>query len=342
MQNTSWQRRHILLAFAATALTAAGCGQKPAAKGGAVELLNVSYDPTRELYEQYNAAFVKHWQAKTGQTVSIRQSHGGSGAQARAVIDGVDADVVSLALAGDIDTISQKSGLLPADWQTKFPHNSSPYTSTIVFLVKAGNPKGIKDWGDLIKPGVEVITPNPKTSGGARWNYLAAYAWAKQTYGSDAKAEDYLKTLFQHVPVLDAGARGSTVTFVEPGVGDVLIAWENEAHLSVNKLGKGKFEIVVPSVSVLAEPPVAVVDKIAAKKGSTEVAKEYLNYLYSPEGQEIVAQNYYRPTDATVAAKYADRFPQTKLTTIQDFGGWAKVQKEQFDYGGVFDRITKK
>ncbi len=325
-----------LLAAAPVVSTQAYAAPKPA------ELLNVSYDPTRELYEQYNAAFAKYWKAKTGQDVTIRQSHGGSGAQARAVIDGVDADVVTLALAADIDSISAKSGLLPANWQGRFPKNSSPYTSTIVFLVKKGNPKGIKDWDDLIKPGVQVITPNPKTSGGARWNYLAGYAYAKKRWGTDDKAKEYLKNLYNHVPVLDTGARGSTVTFVERGVGDVLIAWENEAYLAVNKLGKGKYEIVVPSVSILAEPPVAVVDKVALKKGNSAVAKEYLNYLYSPEGQDIIAQNYYRPTDPAVAAKYANQFPKVNLVTIRDFGGWTKVQKEQFDYGGVFDQITRK
>jgi sulfate transport system substrate-binding protein len=306
-------------------------------------LLNVSYDPTRELYVQYNAAFAKYWKVKTGQDVTIQQSHGGSGAQARAVIDGIDADVVTLALAADIDSISQKTGLLPPNWQGRFPNNSSPYTSTIVFLVKKGNPKGIHDWDDLIKPGVQVITPNPKTSGGARWNYLAAYAYAKQHWGTDDKAREYLRNLFNHVPVLDTGARGSTVTFVERGVGDVLIAWENEAFLATNKLGKGQFEIVVPSVSIVAEPPVAVVDKVALKKGNSVLAKEYLTYLYSDEGQNIIAQNYYRPSNPAIAAKYAGQFPKiAKLVTIRDFGGWAKVQKEQFDYGGVFDQITKK
>ena len=308
-----------------------------------VELLNVSYDPTRELYVQYNAAFAKYWKGKTGQDVTIRQSHGGSGAQARSVIDGVDADVVTLALAADIDAISQKANLLPANWASRFPNYSTPYTSTIVFLVKKGNPKHIKDWDDLIKPGVAVITPNPKTSGGARWNYLAAYAYAKKKYGSDDKAREYLKNLYAHAPVLDTGSRGATVTFVERGVGDVLIAWENEAFLATNKLGKGQFEIVVPSVSIQAEPPVAVVDKVALRKGNTDVARAYLQYLYSPEGQDIAAQNYYRPTDKTVAAKYASQFPAIPtLVTIRDFGGWDKVQKDQFDNGGVFDQITRK
>jgi sulfate transport system substrate-binding protein len=326
---------------------AAGLGLMAAAPAFAApkpaELLNVSYDPTRELYVQYNAAFAKYWKAKTGQDVTVRQSHGGSGAQARSVIDGVDADVVTLALAADIDAISQKSGLLPANWASRFPNYSTPYTSTIVFLVKKGNPKHIKDWDDLIKPGVSVITPNPKTSGGARWNYLAAYAYAKKKWGSDDKAKEYLKNLYAHAPVLDTGSRGATVTFVERGVGDVLIAWENEAFLAVNKLGKGQFEIVVPSVSIQAEPPVAVVDKVALKKGNLGVARAYLQYLYSPEGQDIAAQNYYRPTDKAVAAKYASRFPAIPtLVTIRDFGGWDKVQHDNFDNGGVFDQITRK
>ncbi|HVZ28986.1 MAG TPA: sulfate ABC transporter substrate-binding protein [Asticcacaulis sp.] len=335
------KRRSLLAGFAAglSLLTVAPtfAAPKPAT------LLNVSYDPTRELYVQYNAAFAKYWKAKTGQDVTIQQSHGGSGAQARAVIDGIDADVVTLALAADIDSISQKTGLLPPNWQSRLPNNSSPYTSTIVFLVKKGNPKGIHDWDDLIKPGVQVITPNPKTSGGARWNYLAGYAYAKKHWGTDDKAKEYLRNLYAHVPVLDTGARGSTVTFVERGVGDVLIAWENEAFLATNKLGKGDFEIIVPSVSIAAEPPVAVVDKVALKKGNSAVAKEYLNYLYSDEGQNIIAQNYYRPSNPAIAAKYASQFPKIgTLVTIRDFGGWTKVQKEQFDYGGVFDQITKK
>jgi len=312
------------------------------AAGKTRELLNVSYDPTRELYQQYNIAFAKHWKEKTGEDITIRQSHNGSGASARSVIDGVNADVVTLALAADIDSISAKAGLLPPNWQTRFPKNSSPYTSTIVFLVKKGNPKKIKDWDDLIRQDVSVITPNPKTSGGARWNYLAAYAYGKKRWGSDDKAKEFLKNLYNRVPVLDTGARGSTVTFVERGVGDVLIAWENEAFLAVNSLGKGKFDIVVPSISILAEPPVAVVDKNALKNGNLAAAKEYLNYLYSPEGQEIIAENYYRPRDPAVAAKYASRFPEVNLVTINDFGGWKKVQSEQFDYGGVFDQITKK
>lgn len=324
-------------ALAGTGLLTAGAVQAKAAS-----LLNVSYDPTRELYEQYNAAFAKYWKGKTGTDLTVRQSHGGSGAQARSVIDGINADVVTLALAADIDSIAAKTGLLPANWQSRLPNNSSPYTSTIVFLVKKGNPKKIKDWDDLIRLDVSVITPNPKTSGGARWNYLAAYAYAKKRWGTDDKAKEFLKNLFGRVPVLDTGARGSTVTFVERGVGDVLIAWENEAYLAVNKLGQGKFEIVTPSISILAEPPVAVVDKVAQKNGNLELAREYLKYLYSDEGQDIIAQNYYRPSNPAIAAKYAGRFQKIPLVTIADFGGWKKVQKEQFDYGGVFDQITKK
>lgn len=338
------QRRHFLTSLlgGASLLAAGALPTLTLAAGKTRELLNVSYDPTRELYAQYNVAFAKHWKAKTGEDITVRQSHNGSGASARSVIDGVNADVVTLALAADIDSISAKAGLLPPNWQTRFPKNSSPYTSTIVLLVKKGNPKNIKDWDDLIRQDVSVITPNPKTSGGARWNYLAAYAYAKKRWGTDDKAKEFLKNLYNRVPVLDTGARGSTVTFVERGVGDVLIAWENEAYLAVNELGKGKFEIVVPSISILAEPPVAVVDKNALKNGNLAAAKEYLSYLYSPEGQEIIAQNYYRPSDPAVAAKYASQFPNLNLVTIKDFGGWKKVQAEQFDYGGVFDQITKK
>ncbi|NTV71415.1 MAG: sulfate ABC transporter substrate-binding protein [Azonexaceae bacterium] len=305
-----------------------------------VNLLNVSYDPTRELYQEYNAAFAKHWKAKTGETVTIKAAHGGSGKQARAVIDGLDADVVTLALGGDIDAVAN-AGLLAKDWQKKLPLNASPYTSTIVLLVRKGNPKGIKDWGDLVKPGIEVVTPNPKTSGGARWNYLAAWAYAKQLPGgSDATAKEFVKKLYGNVKVLDSGARGSTTTFVERGIGDVLIAWENEAYLSVKELGPDKFEIITPSISVLAEPPVAVVDKVVDKKGTRKVATEYLNYLYTPEGQDIAGKNFYRPTDAKVAAKYAKQFAKLKLVTIdKEFGGWTKVQKDHFDDGGVFDQI---
>ena len=306
-------------------------------------LLNVSYDPTRELYKDYNAAFAKHWQAKTGQTISFRQSHGGSGKQAMAVRDGLEADVVTLALAYDIDALVERN-LIPADWQKRFPNNSSPYTSTIVFLVRKGNPKGIKDWGDLAKPGVAVITPNPKTSGGARWNYLAAWAWAlKQPGGNEQKAKELVTAIFRNVPVLDSGARGSTTTFVERGLGDVLIAWENEAQLAVNEIGKDKFEIVAPSLSILAEPPVAVVDKVVEKRGTRLTAQAYLDYLYSAEGQTIAAKHYYRPRDAKVAAKYAQQFPKLKLVTIDDtFGGWQKAQKAHFADGGSFDQIYLK
>jgi sulfate transport system substrate-binding protein len=312
----------------------------PAVADDTQTLLNVSYDPTRELYEDYNKIFAEHWKQKTGKDVKISQSHGGSGKQARSVIDGLGADVVTLALAYDIDVIAEKGKLLPADWQSKFPHNSSPYTSTIVFLVRKGNPKNIHDWIDLVKPGIQVITPNPKTSGGARWNYLAAYGYAlKANNGDDAKARDFVAKLYKNVPVLDTGSRGATITFVERNIGDVLIAWENEAYLSVNQLGKDKFDIITPSVSILAEPPVAVVEKNAAKNGTTALATEYLNYLYSPEAQEIIAKNYYRPSDAKVAAKYASQFPKTNLLTIKDFGGWAVAQKKHFDDGGTFDQI---
>jgi sulfate/thiosulfate-binding protein len=307
-------------------------------------LLNVSYDPTRELYQDYNAAFAKYWKAKTGETVTIKASHGGSGKQARAVIDGLEADVVTLALAYDIDAISEKAKLLPDSWQKRLPHNASPYTSTIVFLVRKGNPKGIHDWGDIVKPGIQVITPNPKTSGGARWNYLAAWGYAlKQPGGNDAKAQDFVKKLYANVPVLDSGARGSTTTFVERGIGDVLLAWENEAYLAVKELGPDKFEIVTPPQSILAEPPVSVVDKVVDKRGTRKVAEAYLEYLYTPDGQEIAAKNYYRPIDKTVAAKYAKQFTNAKLFTIDEvFGGWQKAQKSHFEDGGVFDQITAK
>jgi sulfate/thiosulfate transport system substrate-binding protein len=308
-----------------------------------IELLNVSYDPTRELYVEYNAAFAKYWKAKTGDTVTIKQSHGGSGKQARSVIDGLPADVVTLALAADIDAIVNNAKVLPADWQQGLPHNSSPYTSTIVFLVRKGNPKGIKDWDDIVKPGVSVITPNPKTSGGARWNYLAAWEYAKQKEGSDKAAQDFVAKLFKNVPVLDSGARGSTTTFVQRGIGDVLLAWENEAYLAVKEFGADKFEIVTPSLSILAEPPVAVVSKFAKKKGTTEVATEYLKYLYSEEGQNIAGKNFYRPIDPAVAAKYSAQFAPVTLFTIDEaFGGWTKVQKVHFDDGGTFDQIYLK
>jgi len=303
-------------------------------------LLNVSYDPTRELYEDYNKSFIKYWKAKSGADLEIKQSHGGSGKQARTVIDGLPADVVTLALAGDIDALVTNGKLLPVNWQSRLPHNSSPYTSTIVFLVRKGNPKGIKDWSDLIKPGIEVITPNPKTSGGARWNYLAAWAWAKkQPGGSDATAKAFTAKLYKNVPVLDSGARGSTTTFAQRGIGDVLIAWENEAFLSIKELGADKVEIVNPSLSILAEPPVAVVDKVVLKRGTREVATEYLNHLYSPEAQEIIARNFYRPIDPTVAAKYSKQFAKIELVTIQDFGGWTKAQQDHFADGGIFDQI---
>ena len=306
-----------------------------------VTLLNVSYDPTRELYQDFNVAFAKYWQAKTGDTVTIKQSHGGSGKQARSVIDGLSADVVTLALSYDIDEISAKGRLIPKEWQKRLPHNSSPYTSTIVFLVRKGNPKKIKDWDDLVKPGVSVITPNPKTSGGARWNYLAAWAYAlKQNNNSDAKAKEFLTKLFKNVPVLDTGARGATTTFVERGLGDVLLAWENEAFLAQKELGPDKFEIVVPSLSILAEPPVAVVDKVVDKRKTRAVATAYLEYLYTEEGQEIAAKNYYRPTLQSVAAKYEKFFPKVNLIKVDDvFGGWQKAQRTHFADGGTFDEI---
>jgi sulfate/thiosulfate-binding protein len=309
-----------------------------------ISLLNVSYDPTRELYQDFNEAFAKHWQAKTGDKLSIKQSHGGSGKQARSVIDGLSADVVTLALSYDIDEISSKGRLIPKDWQARLPHNSSPYTSTIVFLVRKGNPKGIKDWNDLTKTGVSVITPNPKTSGGARWNYLAAWAYAKKQNGGDeAKTKEFVSKLFKNVPVLDTGARGSTTTFVERGIGDVLLAWENEAFLAQKELGVGKFEIVVPSLSILAEPPVTVVDKFAKKHGTEAVAKAYLEHLYTEEGQEIAAKNYYRPTLASVAKKYEAQFPKVNLVKIdEEFGGWQKAQKTHFSDGGTFDQIYQK
>lgn len=306
-------------------------------------ILNVSYDPTRELYQQFNASFAKHWEEKKGEKVVIKQSHGGSGKQARSVIDGLEADVVTLALANDIDEIAQKSKLLPADWQKRLPHNSTPYTSTIVLLVRKGNPKNIKDWNDLVKPGVAVITPNPKTSGGARWNYLAAWEYGKRNYGDDVRAKEFVAKLYKNVPVLDSGARGSTTTFVERGIGDVFISWENEAFLAIRELGLGKFEIVAPSISILAEPPVAVVDKVVDKKGTRAVAEAYLQYLYSEKGQEIAARNFYRPTHEGIAAKYASQFPNIKLFKIDDaFGGWKNAHKLHFADGGTFDQIYQK
>ena len=304
-------------------------------------LLNVSYDPTRELYQEYNAAFAKYWQAKTGEKVAVKQSHGGSSKQGRAVIDGLDADVVTLALAYDIDEIAEKGKLLPGDWQKRLPHNSSPYTSTIVFLVRQGNPKNVRDWDDLVKPGISVITPNPKTSGGARWNYLAAWAYAlKKSGNNEAKAKEFVAALYKNVPVLDSGARGSTTTFVERGEGDELLAWENEAFLALKEFGQDKFQVVVPSLSILAEPPVTLVDKVADRKGTRKVAEAYLQYWYTPEAQEIAARNYYRPIDAKVAAKYAKQFPKVTLITIDEvFGGWQKAQKAHFADNGAFDQI---
>jgi len=306
-----------------------------------VSLLNVSYDPTRELYQDFNLAFAKYWKAKTGETVTVKQSHGGSGKQARSVIDGLEADVVTLALSNDIDELHKNGGLVPANWQSRLPHNSTPYTSTIVFLVRKGNPKAIKDWSDLARPGVEVVAPNPKTGGGARWNYLAAWGYAlKQPGGNDATARELVKKIYQNVKVLDSGARGSLVSFSQRNIGDVLISWENEAYLATRELGPDKFDIVVPSISILAEPPVSVVDKVVDKRGTRKVAEAYLQYLYGPEGQELAAANYYRPRDPKVAAKYAGKFANVRLFTIdQVFGGWAKAQKIHFDDGGVFDQI---
>ena len=308
----------------------------------AKDFLNVSYDPTRELYEDVNKQFGAYWKQRTGQDINFKQSHGGSGKQARSVIDGLGADVVTLALAADIDVIAEKAKLLPTNWQKKLPNNSTPYTSTIVFLVRKGNPQGIKDWGDLVKPGVGIITPNPETSGGARWNYLAAWAWAKhQPAGNDAKAQEFVRKIYKNTKVLDSGARGATTTFAERGIGDVLLAWENEAHLAIREQ-PGKFEIVTPSLSILAEPPVAIVEKNAEKDGNLNLAKAYLNYLYSPAGQEIAAKNFYRPRNATVLKKYAATFKPLKLVTIdKEFGGWTKVQKQHFENGGVFDQIVK-
>lgn len=318
--------------------TTGGTAEKEKAKY--IELLNVSYDPTRELYQEFNKEFAAYWKEKTGQTVTVKQSHGGSGSQARSVIDGLEADVVTLALAYDIDAIS-KQKLLSEDWQKRLENNSTPYTSTIVFLVRKGNPKGIKDWDDLTKNGVSVITPNPKTSGGARWNYLAAWGYALKQYGnSDEKAQEFVKNIYKNVQVLDSGARGATTTFVEKGIGDVLIAWENEALLSQKELGEDKFEIVTPSISILAEPPVAVVDKVVDQKGTREAAEAYVNYLYTEKGQEIAAKNFYRPRNEKVAAKYASQFPQVQLFTVDEvFGGWKKAQEKHFNDGGVFDSI---
>jgi sulfate/thiosulfate-binding protein len=332
--------KKIIVAAVLAATTAVASFTAAPSFAAEITLLNVSYDPTRELYVDVNAAFAKDYKAKTGDDVKIKQSHGGSGKQGRAVIDGLSADVVSLALAYDIDAIADKKLLAP-DWQKKLPHNSTPYTSTIVFLVRKGNPKGIKDWNDLVKPGVSVITPNPKTSGGARWNHLAAYGYAlRQPGGSEATAKDFLGKLYKNVPVLDSGARGATTTFVERGIGDVLIAWENEALLAIKELGPTKFDIVAPSVSILAEPPVAVVDKVVDKRGTRKVAEAYLNFLYTDAAQEIIAKNYYRPAVEKEAKKYASQFPAVKLFTIADVAGdWTKAQKVHFSDGGLFDQI---
>jgi sulfate/thiosulfate transport system substrate-binding protein len=332
--NTFLRRTLSLAALSAALLSANALAQT-------TTLLNVSYDPTRELYQDFNAAFAKQWKAKTGETLTIKQSHGGSGKQARSVIDGLEADVVTLALAYDIDALHDNGKLIPADWQKRLASNASPYTSTIVFLVRKGNPKGIKNWPDLARSGIDVITPNPKTSGGARWNYLAAWAYAlKQPGGNADSAKAFVKRIYSNTKVLDSGARGSTTTFVERGIGDVLIAWENEAYLAVKELGPDKFEIVTPSLSILAEPPVSVVDKTVDKRGTRKQAQAYLEYLYSPEGQEIAARHYYRPRDAKVAAKYAKQFAPVQLVTIDEqFGGWRTAQKTHFDDGGVFDQI---
>jgi len=344
MSNKTFSRRAISSLALATVVALGGLSTfSGPAHAKDISLLNVSYDPTREFYAEYNGAFAKFWKAKTGDTVTVKGSHGGSGKQARSVIDGLDADVVTLALAYDIDAIAEK-GLLKADWQKSFKGNSSPYTSTIVFLVRKGNPKQIKDWSDLIKPGVGVITPNPKTSGGARWNYLAAWAYELKKTGSEEKAKAFVGKLFENVPVLDSGARGSTVTFAERGQGDVLLAWENEAHLSLKEFGADKFDIVYPKFSIYAEPPVAIVDKVVDKRGTRDVAKAYIEYLYSAEGQDLAGKHFYRPTDAKAAAKYAKQFPKLELAKIDEvFGGWAKAQKTHFSDGGQFDQIyTKK
>ncbi len=324
-------------------IASAALGLSALAAHAQVSLLNVSYDPTRELYVEFNQAFAKQWKAKTGQDVAIKQSHGGSGKQARSIIDGLDADVATLALAGDTDALSEVGKLIPKDWQKRLPHNSSPYTSTIILVVREGNPKGIKDWDDLIKPGVKVITPNPKTSGGARWNYLAAWEFAKRKFGSDDKAKEFVKKLYENVPVLDTGARGSTITFAQRNQGDVLIAWENEAYL-LEKEFSAKFDVVYPSLSILAEPAVSIVDKNVDKKGTRAVAQAYLEYLYTDEGQDIAGKNFYRPISAKAQAKYAKQFPKLNLVTIDNaFGGWTKASKDHFADGASFDQIyTKK
>jgi len=328
-------RRHALALSGATLPLFAIGGRALAASAA---LLNVSYDPTQSLYTEYDQLFASYWASHTGVTPQISYSHGGSGAQARAVIEGLQADVVTLALSYDIDAIA-KTGLIAKNWQSRLPDNSTPYTSTIVFLVRAGNPKNIKDWGDLVKPGIQVITPNPKTSGGARWNVLAAYAWALKTYGSADKAKAYLHGLFANVPVLDTGSHGATLTFTQRQIGDVLIAWENEAFLSIKEAGAGSFEIITPSLSILAEPPVAVVDKNAARHGTTELATAYLTQLYTPAAQDLIGKNFYRPRDPVAKAKYASQFQPIELTTIKQFGGWQKAQKTFFANGGVFDQV---
>jgi len=338
MKFARWRTAALALALSGAALTGACSGES--GNGSRVEILNVSYDPTRELYNDINPAFAAKWKEETGQTVTINMSHGGSGRQGRSVIDGLAADVVTLALAYDIDEISARTDALPANWQARLPHNSSPYTSTIVFLVRQGNPKGIRDWDDLVRPGVAVITPNPKTSGGARWNFLAAWAYARERYGSDAAAQDFVRQLFRNVPVLDSGARGSTTTFAERGIGDVLLAWENEAFLAQKELGEDRFDIVMPSISILAEPPVAVVDANTRRKGTEEVAQAYLEYLYTPEAQDIIARHFYRPIDPATQEKYASQFPPVNLVTIDDaFGGWEAAQNRFFSDRGVFDTI---
>lgn len=332
MRSRHWLRNlaHSMLLFAVLG----------SAHGADITLLNASYDPTREFYQEYNTLFAKYWLEKTGKSVRVRQSHGGSGKQARSVIDGLQADVVTLALAGDIDAIATNARSLPANWQSRLPDNSSPYTSTIVFLVRKGNPRNIRDWDDLTKPGISVITPNPKTSGGARWNYLAAYGWAlRQPDATEQSAKDYLGRLFRNVPVLDTGARGSLTTFIQRNIGDVLLSWENEAFLARQEIGPDKVEIVVPALSILAEPPVTVVDRVALRKGTREVADAYLKYLYSAEAQELAGKHYFRPRDAGVAAKYAQRYVSLELLTIDDFGGWAKAQADHFAKGAIFDQI---
>lgn len=330
--------KHLGVAFA-LAVSFLGAGTVASAATKDITLLNVSYDPTRELYQDYNQAFTKYWKDKTGQNVIIRQSHGGSGRQARSVIDGLQADVVTLALAYDIDAIAERK-IISKNWQARLPLASSPYTSTIVFLVRKGNPKNIKDWDDLINPGISVITPNPKTSGGARWNYLAAWGYAlKKSGGNEAKAKEYVTKLYRNVPVLDSGARGATTTFVERGIGDVFLSWENEAFLAVRELGPDKVDIVVPSISILAEPPVTVVDSVAKRRGTESIAKAYLEYLYSPQGQDIAGRHFYRPTDAKVAAKYSSQFVKVDMLNIQDFGGWQTAQNKHFSDDGIFDQI---